>query len=314
MSEKKNLTILIVDDDAQARDTIGELLELDGYNVTTAQSGMAALEILAHASFDIIISDLLMNSMDGIELTKNIKTLGIDIPIIVMTGFATIERAVESMKAGASDFINKPFNKNQIKLIIEKTIEKRRLQELADEREFYKKLSRSDELTDLANYRCFKDVLEKEFERAERYKRPLSLLMIDIDDFKTCNDSYGHLTGDIVLKQISVLIKKNIRGCDLAARYGGEEFTVILPETAEDETIVVAERIRDSVAQYKFETSYGKPIHRISVTLGIAAYPQNAQNPKDLLDTADSALYEGKRAGKNCVVIYGKGIQKPIFS
>jgi diguanylate cyclase (GGDEF)-like protein len=130
-------------------------------------------------------------------------------------------------------------------------------------------------------------------------------MMIDIDDFKSCNDTYGHPAGDMVLKRIASLIKKNTRGCDLVARYGGEEFSVILPETSEEEAHVVTERIRESIDKFEFKTEDGKPIGNLSVTIGLSSIPKKANNKKELISTADSALYSGKASGKNCVVIYG---------
>lgn len=304
--DKKNVSILVVDDEPSARDMVADILTDDGYAVTTADGGEAALKHLEASSFDLIISDLMMPSMDGIELTRKIKAAGIDAPIIVITGFATIEHAVESMKAGAYDFITKPFNIDQIKITVQKALETKRLQKLAGEREFYKQLSNSDEMTSLANYRYFNEMLQKEVERALRYNRPLSLMMIDIDDFKACNDTYGHLAGDMVLKQIASLIKTTTRESDLVARYGGEEFTVILPETGEDEAKVVAERIRDAVAKCKFTSDTNKVIGPITITIGLSTLPQTATNKRDLLRTADFALYQGKSAGKNRVVVFSQ--------
>ncbi|MCX8043573.1 MAG: diguanylate cyclase [Desulfobacterota bacterium] len=302
--DKKNVSVLIVDDEATARDMVADILTDDGYTVTATDSGENALKLLERSSFDLIISDLMMQGMNGIELTKRIKAAGVDAPIIVITGFATIEHAVESMKAGAYDFITKPFNIDQIKITVQKALETKRLQRLAGEREFYKQLSNSDELTALANYRYFNEMLQKEVERAIRYGRPLSLMMIDIDNFKTCNDTYGHLAGDMVLKQIAELIKKTTRDSDLVARYGGEEFTVILPETTEDEARVVAERIRDVVSKTKFTTDTNKAIGPITVTIGLSTLPLKAATKRDLVRTADFALYQGKSAGKNRVVIF----------
>jgi diguanylate cyclase (GGDEF)-like protein len=246
-----------------------------------------------------------MPKMDGIALTKNIKSMGIETPVIVITAFATIEHAVESMKAGAFDFITKPFNYDQINLIIKRALENRRLQKLAMEWEYYKKLSTCDELTELFNYRYFNETLEKEIQRRERYNRPLTLMMIDVDNFKTTNDTFGHLVGDTVLKQAASLIKKSTRNCDFVARYGGDEFSVILPETTEEEALVVAYRIRETVDEYSFETFEGKSISDLSVTIGLSSLPDKSKNKRELIDTADNALYNGKAKGKNCVVVYG---------
>ena len=260
--------------------------------------------MLKASSFDIVISDLLMPGMDGIALTKKIKAEGMDVPVIVVTGFATIERAVETMQAGASDFIIKPLNFDHINHIVKKTLDNIKNKNMALKSEFYKKLSNSDDLTGLANQRYFKNMLEQEIERAERYARPLSLMMLDIDNFKICNDTYGHLFGDVVLKQISLLIKKNTRGIDLVARYGGEEFTVILPETPVEEAVVVAERVRDGIERFRFKTDEGTPVNSITVTIGVSSFPDRAKTYKELIKTADEALYAGKTSGKNRIIIY----------
>ncbi len=301
----KKITILVVDDDPLALDTLAELLVESGYRVFTAQGGQKALDILeSHHGIDLIVSDLMMPQMDGIALTKEIHSAGMDIPIIVITGFATIELAVETMKAGAADFITRPFNNDQIKITIKKVLETKRLKKLAGEREFYKQLSNQDEMTGLANYRACHETLERETERAKRYNRPLSIMMIDIDDFKLCNDTYGHLAGDAAMVQIAGLIKKQTRASDVATRYGGEEFMVILPETAIDEASAVAERIRESIAQHQFLSDEGQPMAPLSVTIGLSALPDHASTKKDLIRTSDIALYKGKTMGKNRVVVF----------
>ncbi len=304
MTDKKEILILIVDDEASARDTLADYLQECGFPVDTTDSGINAIEMLDQKRYGLIISDLLMPHMDGIELTKKIKSMGLQIPIIVITGYATIERAVESMKAGAFDFITKPFNFDHIKLTIDKAFETQRLVKMAHEREFYKKLSNCDELTGLANYRSFSDNLGKEIERGQRYDRSLTLMMIDIDDFKVCNDTHGHLAGDTVLRKISQLIIKNTRGSDFVARYGGEEFFVILPETSEMEASIVAERIREEVENFPFVSDKGTDMGTITVTIGISSMPERATTKKDLISTADAALYKGKASGKNRVVVY----------
>jgi len=301
---KKNISILIVDDEKDPRDTLAELLTEEGYDVHGADSGSAALEMLGSDHYDLVITDLIMPRVDGIALTKNIKSLNIDVPIIVVTGFATIEYAVESMKAGAFDFITKPFNFEQIKLTIAEALETKRLRQLASESEFYRQLSHSDELTQLANYRAFYETFQREIERALRYDRPLALLMIDIDDFKKCNDTYGHLAGDSALKQIAGLIKKSTRGSDFIARYGGEEFFAVLPETEEPEAMAVAERIRSEIERHVFVDERQNEIAHLSVTIGISSLPQRAMNKRDLIRTADFALYRGKTFGKNRVVLF----------
>jgi two-component system cell cycle response regulator len=303
--DSQKITVLIVDDDAAALGTIAELLVEAGYGVVTASGGRSALEILEEQKdIDLIVSDLMMPQIDGIALTKEIRGMGLNIPIIVITGFATIELAVETMKAGAADFITRPFNNEQIKITIKKVLETKRLQKLAGEREFYKQLSNQDEMTGLANYRSCHETLEKEIERAARYSRPLSIMMIDIDNFKCCNDTYGHLAGDAAMMQIAGLIKKQTRTSDFVARYGGEEFMVILPEAPIEEAGLVAERIREAIEQHSFVSEEGSPMASLSVTIGLSAIPDHASTKKDLIRTADIALYKGKTSGKNTVVVF----------
>jgi len=305
-TESCEIKILVVDDEESPRETLGELLALHNFKIKTADTARNALDILEQDSFDLIISDLMMPKMDGITLIKNIKSMRIETPVIVVTAFATIEHAVESMKAGAFDFITKPFNYDQINLIIKRALENKRLKKLAMEWEHYKRLSTCDDLTELFNYRYFNEALENEIQRKKRYNRPLSLMMIDLDNFKTANDMFGHLVGDMVLKQAAALIKRNTRGCDLVARYGGDEFTVILPETSEEEAFIVADRIRESVDEFSFQTYEGKSISDLSVTIGLSSLPDKSKDKRGLIDTADHAMYQGKAKGKNCVIIYNK--------
>ena len=294
-------SILLVDDEEDARMTLSELLEMKQFRVTVADTGEKALKMLEDTPFDLVLSDLFMPRIDGIALTRAIKSMGLTVPVIVMTGFATIEAAVETMKAGAADFITKPFNIDQILIVITRTLETKRLQRLAEEREYFEHLSNIDGLTELYNHRHFHQILLTEIEREKRYRRPLSLMIIDIDNFKACNDTYGHLVGDVVLKQIGALIKKSTRGCDFVARYGGEEFTVIMPETPKQEAAVVAERIRSSIEEFSFSSFAGKHMGRLTVTIGLASLPEDAHDKKGLIEMADQKMYKGKDAGKNRV-------------
>src|SRR5262249_7096811 len=159
-----------------------------------------------------------------------------------------------------------------------------------------------DGLTGTYNHRHFQESLQKEIGRAERRARPLSVLMLDIDDFKAVNDRYGHPVGDAILQRIVSEIRNEIRGdMDLLARYGGEEFAVILPETPPEEATDVAERIRRRVDERLFRPPDSNDILRVTVSIGLATFPNDAGTKKQLIDKADSALYRAKRGGKNAV-------------
>ena len=160
-----------------------------------------------------------------------------------------------------------------------------------------------DGLTGAYNHRYFQESLQKEIGRAERRGRPLSVLLLDIDDFKAINDSYGHPVGDAILQRIVAEIRSEIRGdMDLLARYGGEEFGVILPETPSDEAAEVAERVRSRIDERLFRPPDTNDVVRATVSIGIATFPSDARTKKELIDRADAALYRAKRSGKNAVV------------
>lgn len=173
-----------------------------------------------------------------------------------------------------------------------------------------KELSSQDDLTLLFNRRHLFDQLEKEVQRAKRYDRLFSVIILDIDDFKRYNDTYGHLQGDEVLKEIARLIRANIRRADVAARYGGEEFVVLLPEISKSGAIIVAEKIRTTVEQYPFPGRETQPGGRLTITLGVASFPKDAEEGHRLLDLADRALYVGKAQGGNRVCPYGTVVEK----
>lgn len=164
------------------------------------------------------------------------------------------------------------------------------------------RLATTDGLTGLNNHRHFQEILSKELERAKRYKHPLSLLLMDIDHFKSFNDTYGHPVGDLVLKEIALCIQKSIRINDIPARYGGEEFTVIIPETTQANAMIIAERVRATIEKHVIH-SLEKQL-RVTVSIGCATYPTQASSQQELIDLADKALYYSKEHGRNQVNAY----------
>ena len=292
--------ILIVDDDAAIRDSMDEFVGMAGYISTTADSAEDALEILAQNSIDVVITDIMLPGMDGLELTDRIKKR-FEIDVIVMTGYSGDYSYEEAISKGASDFVFKPVRFEELLLRLRRVLKERRLtQERIQMLEKLKRLSITDGLTKLYNSRYFYNQLKIEIDRTERYQRPLSLLLLDIDKFKEYNDSYGHLEGDQVLIRLGQVIKSCLRKMDTAYRYGGEEFTVILPETGGDEAATVAERIRTAVETELFTPRKNGETVNISISIGVTEY--NLQEEIAVfVQRADKAMYQSKQAGRNRV-------------
>jgi diguanylate cyclase (GGDEF)-like protein len=177
-------------------------------------------------------------------------------------------------------------------------------EQISNEKEDLRHLAITDQLTTLFNHSFFYIRLEEEFARAVRYDSPLSLILMDIDDFKRINDSYGHRSGDMVLRRVADVIKNSVRKIDVVARYGGEEIAVLLPQTSLSGAVGEAERIRLSIESMQFKEAFEEVI---TVSLGVVSYsPDETKRPEDLVNRADMALYEAKSAGKNCVKVAGK--------
>ncbi|MCG8635824.1 MAG: diguanylate cyclase [Desulfobacterales bacterium] len=289
--------ILIVDDDLAIKESVEEYLKLLSYEVKSAQNAAEAIEILKTFDADVVLTDIMMQGMDGLELTKLIKGEH-DVDVMVMTGYSADYSYEEAIKAGASDFIFKPFRFEELDLRI-----KRVLRETAFKKERAKLLAEmeqlaiTDALTNLHNSRQFFHQIKLEIKRSSRYDRPLSLLILDIDFFKSYNDTWGHLEGDKVLMGIGRIINSCMRSMDTAYRYGGEEFAIILPETGLKKACVVGARIKDSIAREVFTPDKG--ISK-SVTVSIGASElQDNEDFTAFIKRTDKALYKSKETGRN---------------
>ena len=303
LMKKKNsdINVLIVDDDLSVRNTMDEYIANAGFSTLAASSAEEALELIEKNNFAVVITDIRLPGLGGLELTKVIKQKnGSD--VIVVTGYSDDYSYEEAINIGASDFVIKPVRLEELLLRLRRVLKERQLSsERTRMMQKLQKLATTDGLTKLYNSRSFYSQLELEVDRYNRYKHPLSLLLLDIDNFKDFNDNFGHLEGDKVLVRFSQIIKSCLRTNDSAYRYGGEEFTVILPETNGDEAKTVAQRIRSSLETEKF-----KPIPdrnaKITISIGVTQY-----FPKEELSAfirrADKAMYLSKKNGRNRVSV-----------
>jgi diguanylate cyclase (GGDEF)-like protein len=300
---EQKFTIGIVDDDAAIRRLVRLFLARAGYDTIECTTGGEARQKLTAIPWDLAILDRKLPDMDGLELCAELKSKAEfrSRYIIMLTGEADQEDKIEGLELGADDYITKPFNYPELLARVRAGKRIVDLQkELMETNRRLELLSITDGLTKLNNHRHFQDELARAFEESQRYDRPLSLAMIDIDFFKKVNDTYGHAVGDEVLKAVSRLYKDSVRSTDLVARYGGEEFAVMMPETELNDGASFAEKIRSLIESTAIDTQAG-PL-KVTVSIGVASVPlSRVQNSKELIVAADKALYRAKKGGRNQV-------------
>jgi len=308
--------ILVVEDESNNRFLLQTYLSADGYTVELARSGEEAIEKVESVNVSVIILDVMLPGMDGFETCRQLKKRknANFIPIILVTALRGNQERIKGTEAGADDFISKPVNRIELLTRIKSLLRIKRLQETLEakikELETVKaklrKLAITDGLTRLFNYRAFRKQLMLEISRSKRFKLPLSLIIMDIDNFKNYNDLFGHPRGDRVLKIFAKLISENIRDLDFLARYGGEEFALILPGTGKKDAGVVAEKIRHLIEDAPFPEENKLPGKCLTVSLGVATFPKDTDNENEFIRFADEALYKAKINGRNKWVSYTK--------
>jgi len=310
-AEKKD-DILIVEDETNIRYLLETYLTSEGYGVRVARNGEEALKMVADNPPSAIILDILLPGMDGYEVCRRLKnSKSTDfIPIIMVTALRGNQERIQGTEAGADDFISKPLNRVELLTRIKSLLRIKRLHEALEQKikeleiaeTKLRKLAVTDGLTGLFNYRAFRQQLHLEVSRSQRFGLPVSLLMMDIDHFKMYNDHFGHPNGDRVLKYFAQLLHKNIREVDFLARYGGEEFVVILPGTDKKSAKIVGEKLRRPVEHYPFPFEKKLPTGIVTMSVGVASFPQDTQDEKELIRLADRALYKAKKGGRNRTV------------
>jgi len=291
--------ILIVDDKPEVRNSMSDYMRLAGFVAETVASAEDALELLRDSLFDLVITDIVLPGLGGLELTQLVKKKH-NTDVVVMTGYSDNFSYEGAISIGASDFVIKPVRLEELLLRVRRVLRERELtQERNRMMEKLQKLAVTDGLTSLFNSRHFFTQLELEVDRSSRYKHPLALLLIDIDHFKDYNDTFGHLEGDKVLVRFSQILRSCLRANDSAFRYGGEEFTVILPETGAEEARTVAQRIRAAVEAEIFALHTGRSVSK-TISIGVTEYfPSEGMSA--FINRADAAMYLSKQNGRNRV-------------
>jgi diguanylate cyclase (GGDEF)-like protein len=295
--------ILVIGEDKKTADTLKRCLG-ESYFIDSCPSFSRSVSMVSKRPYNVLIAGMKMPGEKGIEVLHKLKEIKSEIPVIVITTHDSVPLAVKAMKAGAYDYITSPFNVAELKIIVSHASEWCKMVEEVKEKRIFQELALTDPLTKLYNRRYFEELLRREAERSLRYRHEFSVLFIDIDDFKKCNDTYGHKAGDEILCLVSNSIIHQTRSTDIVARYGGEEFVVLAPDTDKKHISLLAARLVRFIANKNMVVD-GSVRVKVSVSVGISCFGEDTTDQKKLLDLADRALYEAKRLGKNRVCMFG---------
>lgn len=316
VSQEPDNRVMVVDDDASILGVIAEVLQDDGYDVTTAGSGEEALELLKEGEFALVMTDIRLPGINGVEVLEGVKVASTRTNVIMITSHASLETSLDAIKRGAYDYLLKPFEdlslissaaKRAVKsfsLDLERSQLIRSLKlsnkELGRVNRVLHGLAIRDGLTDLFNHRYVNEMLQKEIEKAEVENTDVSLIFVDVDKFKLFNDEYGHQNGDVLLRELGALMRDNVRQKDIVARWGGEEFVIVSPDTNNNTAARLAESLRATIAEHIFMNGAQKLNSQVTISAGVSSL-STQKTKAALIEAADAALYRAKENGRNQV-------------
>ena len=292
------MKILIAEDDLVQRRFLQVMLSRSGRDVIAVSDGQQAWDMLQTEHIRMVITDWIMPEVSGLELVRKIRSSAFPnyTYLILLTSKDTRNSIVEGLEAGADDYLTKPFDKDELMArlsIGERILElETRLQEMAIH----------DSLTGLLNRRALYAKIQVEMNRATRELSPISMIMLDIDHFKSINDRYGHQAGDKALCMTSEVLLQNKRAYDAIGRWGGEEFLVLLPRTGMTDARTVAERFRSAIASARLSLADGRGV-RFTVSLGVSSVMDGHIDIEALIHQADAAMYLAKHQGRNRICL-----------
>jgi diguanylate cyclase (GGDEF)-like protein len=276
-------SVLIVDDDEGLLEMFQTALSIEGYRCETAANVERALDLIKNVAFDILIADIKMPGMTGLELTEKAKKIRPDMAAIVMTAYIEEFSYDSAIEVGASDFIKKPFTVRELIARIQHVKLQERL----------RSMSVTDELTDLYNRRGFFALADQELKLANRLRRRVFLFYLDIDNLKDINDNYGHLEGDMMILETANILRRTFRQSDTISRIGGDEFVVILNGAKKADVEIVNSRLQDNLEDFNKIMNRG---YKLAMSVGISFYnPEDPASIDELLSQADKSMYENKK-------------------
>jgi two-component system cell cycle response regulator len=311
----ENARVLIVEDQHYDSDKFVETLKQDDDIVTVVENGGEAMSHIAQNDFDLMVNSLNLEGEDGLRLCSHLRSSDKtrSIPILMVAAEDDMSRIAHGLEIGAHDYILRPVDKNELLARVRTQVRRKRFQErLRSSYEISLSMALTDSLTGLYNRRYFDVHLNKLLQKNETSRKPLGVLIMDIDHFKAVNDTHGHGVGDEILKEFSKRIQDRLRGFDMVARLGGEEFVVLLPDVTEEMAHMVAERLRLAIAKTPFECKI--PEGELSITTSIGGTIVKAGTKADadnVMKEADVALYEAKENGRNACHFKDKGRLEP---
>ncbi len=296
--------ILLVDDNERAAKRIKDSLQRH-FSTFIEPSSEQAFHKLNDAEFDLVIISLHLQESDGLRLCSQIRSTDQTrhLPIIMMVGEGDNARLLKGLDLGVNDYCIKPIDRNELVARVRTQISRKRFtDQLRTRLEQSVEMAITDPLTGLYNRRYMEKHMSMFVDESLATGSNLSLLIIDIDNFKSVNDQHGHDTGDMVLEQFATRLRRNVRGIDLVCRLGGEEFVVLMPETAKNDACIVAERLRNAIAANPFSMGRTQGSLDVTASIGVTTLEREDDRPQTLLKRADQALYTAKRDGRNRVV------------
>ncbi len=296
--------VLIVDDRASSSERVSAMLATE-HTVDVVSNPNDALFRAAEGNYDLVIVSLALENFDGMRLCSQVRSLERtrNVPILAIADPDDNVRMVRGLEIGVNDYVMRPIDKNEMLARARTQIRKKRYTErLRDNVQMSIEMAITDPLTGLYNRRYMESHLSALVEQAAGRGKPLTALVLDIDYFKSVNDTHGHDAGDDVLREFAVRVRKSIRGIDLACRFGGEEFVIIMPETDMAVATIVAERLRRRIASERFPIQQSSKAIEVTISIGIATLDAADDSAANILKRADQALYRAKRDGRNRVV------------
>jgi two-component system cell cycle response regulator len=296
--------ILLVDDRPSSYERLAPILAAE-HTVDVEINPAEALFHAADGNYDLLIVSLSLENYDGLRLCSQARSLERtrQLPILAISDADNNARLLRGLEIGVNDYLLRPIDKNELLARARTQIRKRRYTDhLRDNVQNSIEMAVTDALTGLHNRRYMESHLSTLADQASSRAKPLSLMILDIDYFKSINDTYGHDAGDDVLREFAVRIRKSIRGIDLACRYGGEEFVIVMPETDVQVAGLIAERLRRSIASETFAVNKGTKRIDVTISIGLATLDRKDEPVADVLKRADTALYRAKNDGRNRVV------------